>query len=78
MIAAAFVLQLAFFIFGGMLGTLGWMIVWIMARPAYSFLMPLYAFWRMDDFSWGETRVSLDRAKIVYVCVYLSATSQVG
>lgn len=24
--------------------------------PVFYFLLPLYAFWHMDDFSWGETR----------------------
>jgi len=27
--------------------------------PAFSFLLPLYSFWKMDDFSWGQTRVVL-------------------
>lgn len=38
---------------------IGWMIFYILAIPAFSFLLPLYAFWRMDDFSWGATRVVL-------------------
>lgn len=25
--------------------------------PIYSFFLPVYAFWRMDDFSWGNTRL---------------------
>jgi len=28
-----------------------------MAIPVFSFGLPLYAFWHMDDFSWGNTRV---------------------
>jgi chitin synthase len=24
--------------------------------PVFYFVLPLYAFWHMDDFSWGETR----------------------
>ena len=27
------------------------------AYPVYSFLLPVYSFWRFDDFSWGNTRV---------------------
>jgi chitin synthase len=25
--------------------------------PVYSFFLPVYSFWCMDDFSWGNTRV---------------------
>lgn len=25
--------------------------------PIYSFFLPLYSFWSMDDFSWGSTRL---------------------
>ena len=25
--------------------------------PVYSFFLPVYAFWCMDDFSWGNTRL---------------------
>jgi len=25
--------------------------------PVYGFLLPIYSFWCMDDFSWGNTRV---------------------
>ena len=25
--------------------------------PVYSFFLPVYSFWRMDDFSWGNTRL---------------------
>merc|ERR1712157_268639 len=28
----------------------------IIGVPVFYFLLPLYAFWHMDDFSWGETR----------------------
>jgi chitin synthase len=34
---------------------IGW--IYILAIPAFLFLLPLYSFWRMDDFSWGATRV---------------------
>lgn len=27
------------------------------AYPVYSFLLPVYSFWRFDDFTWGNTRV---------------------
>jgi chitin synthase len=25
--------------------------------PVYSFFLPIYSFWCMDDFSWGNTRI---------------------
>ena len=25
--------------------------------PLWAFYIPLYSFWHMDDFSWGNTRV---------------------
>lgn len=31
---------------------LGWMIVYILAIPLFSFVLPLASFWQMDDFSW--------------------------
>ncbi|RMD39399.1 hypothetical protein DV735_g5730, partial [Chaetothyriales sp. CBS 134920] len=36
---------------------IGWMIVYILAMPIFSLALPLYAFWHMDDFSWGNTRL---------------------
>src|SRR5690554_2703416 len=33
------------------------MILYIIAIPVFSFALPLYSFWNMDDFSWGNTRV---------------------
>lgn len=33
-----------------------WFCVYIVALPIWNFILPLYAFWHFDDFSWGETR----------------------
>ncbi|CAG8467185.1 11487_t:CDS:2 [Gigaspora rosea] len=33
-----------------------WMIVFIFSTPIWYFVLPLYAFWHFDDFSWGATR----------------------
>ena len=33
------------------------MVVYILSYPVYSFLLPVYSFWRMDDFGWGNTRL---------------------
>ncbi|KAF2772183.1 CHS5 chitin synthase, class V [Teratosphaeria nubilosa] len=35
----------------------GWMLIYIFATPIFSCGLPLYAFWKMDDFSWGNTRM---------------------
>ncbi|KAJ2883084.1 ATP-dependent RNA helicase [Coemansia asiatica] len=34
-----------------------WMLIYILAIPLWNFVMPIYAFWRFDDFSWGKTRM---------------------
>ncbi|EPE09997.1 glycosyltransferase family 2 protein [Ophiostoma piceae UAMH 11346] len=36
---------------------IGWMIMYVLAIPIFSFGLPLYSFWHMDDFNWGNTRV---------------------
>ncbi|KAJ2571559.1 ATP-dependent RNA helicase [Coemansia sp. RSA 1813] len=33
-----------------------WMAIYVAAIPIWNLVMPLYAFWRFDDFSWGRTR----------------------
>ncbi|PLW25419.1 hypothetical protein PCASD_26423 [Puccinia coronata f. sp. avenae] len=33
-----------------------WMLIYLIALPVWNFVLPLYAFWHFDDFSWGETR----------------------
>ncbi|KAJ1910850.1 hypothetical protein IWQ60_010434 [Tieghemiomyces parasiticus] len=34
----------------------GWMLIYLMSLPVWNFVLPVYAFWHFDDFSWGETR----------------------
>ena len=41
---------------------IGWMVFYILAIPIMSLAIPLYSFWRMDDFSWGQTRIVLGEA----------------
>ncbi|KAJ5627136.1 Chitin synthase 8 [Penicillium herquei] len=36
---------------------IGWMFIYLMAIPVFSLALPLYSFWNMDDFTWGNTRV---------------------
>ncbi|SCU98135.1 LAMI_0F13190g1_1 [Lachancea mirantina] len=35
---------------------LGWMAIYIIALPIWNFVLPTYAYWKFDDFSWGDTR----------------------
>ncbi|KAG6826424.1 hypothetical protein H0H92_015837 [Tricholoma furcatifolium] len=59
LIGAIYGLQAAVFILRRKWDMIGWMVFYILAIPAFSFFLPLYSFWRMDDFSWGQTRVVL-------------------
>ncbi|KAI9344519.1 chitin synthase-domain-containing protein [Zopfochytrium polystomum] len=33
-----------------------WMFIYLLSLPIWNFVLPMYAFWHFDDFSWGETR----------------------
>mmetsp|Transcript_30598 Transcript_30598/g.58666 ORF Transcript_30598/g.58666 Transcript_30598/m.58666 type:complete len:1184 (-) Transcript_30598:72-3623(-) len=49
--------QLVVFIIRSRYDFLFWFIFFtIVGVPVFYFFLPLYAFWHMDDFSWGETR----------------------
>ncbi|KAI7827241.1 family 2 glycosyltransferase, partial [Kickxella alabastrina] len=41
----------------------GWMLIYLCAYPLWSFILPIYSFWHMDDFSWGNTRVVVGDGK---------------
>ena len=57
LLGAIYGLQAVIFIARRKWEMVGWMIVYIFATPVFSFALPLYAFWHMDDFSWGNTRI---------------------
>jgi len=57
MIAAVYGLQAIIFIIKRQWQHVGWMIIYILAYPIYSFVLPVYSFWKQDDFSWGNTRI---------------------
>ncbi|EKM60048.1 glycosyltransferase family 2 protein [Phanerochaete carnosa HHB-10118-sp] len=57
MLAAVYGLQMIIFILKREFMLVGWMVVYILSYPVYSFLLPVYSFWCMDDFSWGSTRL---------------------
>ncbi|KAL7324006.1 hypothetical protein PS15p_210586 [Mucor circinelloides] len=56
-LAGVYGLQAVIFILRRKWEHVGWMIVYILAIPVFSFLIPIYAFWHFDDFSWGNTRI---------------------
>ncbi|KAI9280480.1 chitin synthase [Sporodiniella umbellata] len=33
-----------------------WMIIYLFSLPIWNFVLPTYAYWHFDDFTWGETR----------------------
>ncbi|KAH7327912.1 class V chitin synthase [Stachybotrys elegans] len=57
LLGAIYGLQAIIFIVRRKWEMVGWMILYIVAIPIFSFGIPLYAFWHMDDFNWGNTRV---------------------
>lgn len=57
MIAAVYGLQAIIFILKRKWQHVGWMIIYILAFPIFSFVLPLYSFWNQDNFSWGNTRI---------------------
>ncbi|EAW14191.1 putative chitin synthase [Aspergillus clavatus NRRL 1] len=56
-LAGVYGLQAIIFIVKRQWQHIGWMIIYICAFPIYNFILPLYAFWKQDDFSWGSTRI---------------------
>lgn len=57
LLGAIYGLQAIIFILRRKWEMVGWMILYVLAIPVFSFGLPLYAFWHMDDFNWGNTRV---------------------
>jgi chitin synthase len=57
LLGAIYGLQAIIFILRRKWEMIGWMIIYILAMPVFSLGLPLYAFWHMDDFSWGNTRL---------------------
>ncbi|KAL2811043.1 chitin synthase-domain-containing protein [Aspergillus granulosus] len=57
LLAAIYGLQAIIFILRRKWEMIGWMIIYIFAMPVYALALPLYSFWHMDDFSWGNTRI---------------------
>ena len=56
LLAAVYGMQAIIFIIKREFQHIGWMVIYILAMPLFGFMLPVYAFWHMDDFSWGNTR----------------------
>ncbi|CAO3682868.1 hypothetical protein G6F70_002985 [Rhizopus microsporus] len=56
-LAGVYGLQAIIFILRRKWEHVGWMIIYILAIPVFSFFIPIYSFWHFDDFSWGNTRI---------------------
>jgi chitin synthase len=57
MIAAVYGLQAIIFLVKRQWQHIGWMIIYLLAYPIWSCILPIYSFWKQDDFSWGNTRI---------------------
>ncbi|KAJ7056919.1 glycosyltransferase family 2 protein, partial [Mycena amicta] len=42
---------------------IGWMLIYLLSLPIWNGILPAYAFWHFDDFSWGQTRKVAGGAK---------------
>ncbi|KAL4401910.1 chitin synthase [Malassezia pachydermatis] len=57
LLCAIYGLQAIIFILHRRFDMIGWMVVYICGLPLWALILPLYSFWHMDDFSWGNTRI---------------------
>ncbi|KAG0271069.1 hypothetical protein BGZ95_001188, partial [Linnemannia exigua] len=57
LLGAVYGLQALIFIIKRQWQHIGWMFIYILAIPLFSFFIPVYSFWHFDDFSWGNTRM---------------------
>ncbi|ODQ67000.1 hypothetical protein NADFUDRAFT_49452 [Nadsonia fulvescens var. elongata DSM 6958] len=57
MIAVVYGLQAIIFIIKRQWQHVVWMIIYLIAYPFHSFLLPIYSFWNQDNFTWGNTRI---------------------
>ena len=57
LLGAIYGLQAIIFILRRKWEMVGWMLIYMFATPIFACALPLIAFWHMDDFSWGNTRM---------------------
>ncbi|KAJ3050400.1 hypothetical protein HK097_008635 [Rhizophlyctis rosea] len=65
MLGLVYGLQIIIFLLKREWQHVGWMIIYLLATPIFSFYVPIYSFWHMDDFSWGNTRMVVEEGKKV-------------
>ncbi|KAJ2373926.1 hypothetical protein IW150_003371 [Coemansia sp. RSA 2607] len=63
LIGAIYGVQAVIFILRREWQQIGWMFIYLCAYPLWSCILPIYSFWHMDDFSWGNTRVVVGDGK---------------
>ncbi|KAF8627926.1 hypothetical protein AX17_006081 [Amanita inopinata Kibby_2008] len=63
MLSVTYGLQAIIFIIKREFMLVGWMVVYILSYPIYSFFLPVYSFWCMDEFGWGNTRLVIGEGK---------------
>ncbi|KAJ2778521.1 hypothetical protein H4R18_004547 [Coemansia javaensis] len=63
LIGAIYGVQVVIFILRREWQHIGWMLIYLLSFPLWSFILPIYSFWHMDDFSWGNTRVVVGDGK---------------
>ncbi|KAI1265791.1 glycosyltransferase family 2 protein [Xylariaceae sp. FL1019] len=56
-LAAVYGFQAIIFILKRQWQHIGWIIIYLLAFPIFSFVLPVYSFWNQDNFSWGNTRI---------------------
>ncbi|KAG6372225.1 chitin synthase-domain-containing protein [Boletus reticuloceps] len=76
MIGAVYGLQALVFVLRRKWDMVGWMVFYIIAILIFSFLLPIYSFWRMDDFSWGATCVVLGEVDSSFINMFKYSSGQ--
>ncbi|KAI1348695.1 class V chitin synthase [Xylaria sp. FL0043] len=56
-LAGVYGLQAIVFILKRQWQHVGWIIIYLLAFPIFSFILPIYSFWNQDNFTWGNTRI---------------------
>ena len=57
LIGCVYGLQAVIFLLKRQWQHIGWMLIYLIAFPIYSFILPVYSFWNQDNFTWGTTRI---------------------
>lgn len=56
LILISYGIQSMIFIIKGRWQYIGWLAIHILSFPVTNFIIPIYAYWNFDDFTWGYTR----------------------